>query len=97
MTAVPGPNDEPQSMSISRVIRILITSAGTLLALAACTTAAPPAPVVGMANPASVYCVQRGGALEIVKGPAGERGMCHLADGTAVEEWELFRRDHPRK
>ncbi|WP_313073084.1 DUF333 domain-containing protein [Melaminivora sp.] len=84
-------------MSISSVIRILITSASTLLALAACTTAAPPAPVVGMANPASLHCLQRGGTLEIVKGPAGERGMCHLVDGTVIEEWELFRREHPRK
>ncbi|MEE9877844.1 MAG: DUF333 domain-containing protein [Stenotrophomonas maltophilia] len=25
----------------------------------------------------------------------GEYGMCHLPDGSQVEEWELFRRDNP--
>lgn len=67
------------------------------LPLAACAlqpSDPPPAPGVGMANPASVYCQEMGGKLVIVKEAAGERGICHLPDGTAVDEWELFRRDH---
>lgn len=80
-------------MPISRTSKTLLASACTLSALTACSSAATPAPAVGMANPASVHCIQRGGKLEIVKGPGGERGMCHLPDGTVVEEWELFRRD----
>ncbi|HET7266784.1 MAG TPA: DUF333 domain-containing protein [Oleiagrimonas sp.] len=51
-----------------------------------------------MPNPASEYCVKQGGTLEIVKDHDGnERGMCHLPDGTVVDEWDLFRRDHDKK
>lgn len=69
------------------------------LPLAACAlqpTDPPPAPKVGMANPASVYCQQLGGKSVIVKEAAGGRGVCHLPDGTVIDEWELFRRDHTR-
>jgi putative hemolysin len=45
----------------------------------------------GLANPASEYCVDQGGELEIVPEPAGQVGYCHLPDGTRVEEWEYFR------
>ncbi|AVP58791.1 putative hemolysin [Pulveribacter suum] len=65
-----------------------------LAALAGCAAPPVPSPAVGMANPASVYCAQRGGRLEIVKRMGAEQGLCHLPDGTVVEEWELFRRDH---
>lgn len=49
---------------------------------------------VSMANPASVYCTDQGGKLEIVKTQTGESGYCTLPDGERVEEWALFRRDH---
>ena len=49
---------------------------------------------VGMANPASVYCEKIGGRLELQQGEGGARGICHLPDGTSMEEWALFRRDH---
>lgn len=50
-------------------------------------------PQAGLANPASVNCVQnRGGTLEIRKDPEGnEYGVCHLPDGSECEEWALFR------
>ncbi|MCQ9156572.1 DUF333 domain-containing protein [Acidomonas methanolica] len=60
--------------------------------LAGCATAPAPRPV-GMPNPASVHCVQRGGTLEIRNGPGGQTGYCHLPDGRVVEEWALFRQD----
>jgi predicted secreted protein/putative hemolysin len=45
-----------------------------------------------MANPASVSCVQSGGALEINKDTSGnEYGMCTFTNGTSCEEWALFR------
>jgi putative hemolysin len=44
----------------------------------------------GMANPASVYCEEQGGTLEIADTPDGQVGMCHFADQTC-EEWALFR------
>ncbi|MFT8713362.1 DUF333 domain-containing protein [Komagataeibacter rhaeticus] len=49
----------------------------------------------GMANPASVYCQQRGGTLELRHTPRGVTGWCHLPDGTVVEEWALLRRQYP--
>ncbi len=50
-------------------------------------------PQAGLANPASVNCVNdMGGTLEIKKDPEGnEYGVCHLPDGSACEEWALYR------
>lgn len=59
--------------------------------------ATPAAPMVGMANPASVYCAKLGGRTRIEKSTAGERGICVLPNGAEIDEWELFRRDHPAK
>jgi len=55
--------------------------------------------MVGMANPASVWCVKHyHGMLEIKKDKdGGEYAICHLPDGRSIEEWELFRADHPQK
>ncbi|RIA00103.1 DUF333 domain-containing protein [Cereibacter sphaeroides] len=72
------------------------------LALPACG-GSDPAPVAapgdlhrsGMANPASVYCGQRGGRLEIRSEGAGQTGYCHLPDGRILEEWELYRDAEP--
>jgi uncharacterized protein len=44
----------------------------------------------GMANPASVHCVNLGGKLEIRQEAQGQVGYCHLPDGRVVEEWKLF-------
>ncbi len=52
-------------------------------------------PVVGIANPASEYCVAQGGTVNIVKDEEGnESGMCKLADGTEVDEWEYYRENN---
>ena len=42
-------------------------------------------------NPASQYCVDQGGTLEMVDETAGTVGYCNLQNGTRVEEWEYFR------
>ncbi|MDE1714310.1 hemolysin [Chromobacterium amazonense] len=68
------------------------------LLLSACAQNTPPAqaPMVGMANPASVYCVQQGGKLLPQKDAAGnEYALCQLPDGRAVEEWAYYRAQHP--
>ena len=46
---------------------------------------------MGIANPASVYCIEQGGKLEIRKTANGEVGYCHLPDGRIIEEWAFFR------
>jgi len=58
-------------------------------------TAEQPTPAVGMANPAAVYCAQQGGKSEPVTTEAGQSSNCHLPDGRVVEEWTLYRADHP--
>lgn len=52
---------------------------------------------VGMPNPASVYCLEKGGqSVSARSEDGGEYAICHLPDGTQIEEWALFRRDHPQ-
>jgi len=48
---------------------------------------------IGMPNPASAHCIKIGGRLEIRNDADGAVGICHLPDGTKMEEWALFRRD----
>lgn len=52
---------------------------------------------VGLANPASVYCKEKGGTLVIKNSEKGQIGICHLPDGSEIEEWELYRRDHKQQ
>ncbi len=50
---------------------------------------------VGMANPASKYCIKQGGNLIPQKNKdGGEYALCQLPNGQTIEEWELFRKDH---
>ena len=59
----------------------------------------PPAPLpevappsIGMPNPASEYCIKKGGKLEIAQDESGTQyGICHLPDGTKCEEWAFFK------
>ncbi|MEM2933613.1 MAG: DUF333 domain-containing protein [Methanocellales archaeon] len=43
-------------------------------------------------NPASIYCLEQGGKLEIRKDKEGnEYGVCVFPDGSECEEWEFYR------
>jgi putative hemolysin len=45
-----------------------------------------------IANPASVYCEEQGGKLQIKKNLDGsEYGWCVLTDGRQCDEWNFFR------
>jgi putative hemolysin len=45
-----------------------------------------------MPNPASVFCEDQGGMLEIRTGAdGGQTGACIFADGSECEEWAYFR------
>lgn len=47
---------------------------------------------IGMANPASVYCINQGGQSVIKKDSQGpETGYCRLSNGTIVDEWDFYR------
>ena len=44
-----------------------------------------------MANPASTYCINHGGSLEIRTDDAGQHGICVFHNGSECEEWQYFR------
>ncbi|MBN1120776.1 MAG: DUF333 domain-containing protein [Anaerolineae bacterium] len=45
----------------------------------------------GLPNPASVYCEEQGGKLEIRDEEGGQRGVCIFDDGSECDEWAYFR------
>lgn len=48
--------------------------------------------IVGMANPASIYCVNKGGTSRIITSKNGtEHGMCILPDQTRCEEFAFMQ------
>ena len=46
---------------------------------------------VGLANPASVNCVQQGGVSRVMREAQGWRGVCLFPDGRDCAKWELLR------
>jgi putative hemolysin len=46
----------------------------------------------GLPNPASVYCGEQGGTLDIRADEAGNQsGFCVFDDGSECDEWEFYR------
>jgi putative hemolysin len=79
-------------MRFAVVSMVALMAAGS----ASCGADADPSDTtVGIANPASVFCVAEGGTVEIVDEADGQVGYCNLPDGTRVEEWEYFRSQSP--
>ena len=70
-----------------------LASVLTLVAACAAPPSAPEAapPAIGMANPASVACVNQGGKSEVRDSAAGQFGVCVFPDGRQCEEWTLHR------
>lgn len=53
---------------------------------------ASPSPEANMPNPASVYCEQNGGSLELRQDASGGvSGVCIFPDGSECDEWAYFR------
>lgn len=68
-----------------------VAMAALVLLLAACAPPAEQEPDAGLANPASVYCEEQGGTVEIRESAAGEYGVCMFEDGSECDEWAFFR------
>jgi putative hemolysin len=67
-----------------------------ILSLAACgPSVVEPTAETGesanMPNPASVYCEQQGGRVEMRDGEGGTYGVCVFEDGGECEEWAYYR------
>ena len=56
----------------------------------------PPRPA-GLVNPATSYCHARGGRTLLGYTADGRESLCFLPDGALVDEWQLYRGDHPCK
>ncbi|MHB1318049.1 MAG: putative hemolysin [Anaerolineae bacterium] len=70
--------------------RIALMLAVVALMLVACGTA--PGSDAELANPASVFCEEQGGTLEIrTDADGGQVGYCLFDDGSECEEWAYFR------
>ncbi len=71
----------------------------SFLLLTACQTVSNPTDSVpdttlnkaSLANPASVYCGEQGGKLEIRENKLGQYGVCIFPDESECEEWKYFR------
>jgi len=51
-------------------------------------------PAIGMANPASKFCVDQGYKLEIrTDETGGQYGVCIFTNGKECEEWKFFRKE----
>ena len=77
-----------------RRVPLPVTAVVLVAAIAACGSDSEPSDTTaatGLANPASVFCVEQGGAVEIVDEADGQVGYCNLPDGTRVDEWEYYR------
>jgi len=82
-------------------IMLVILLAGVLLFLSGCTSGTGNIPAnnsavsqnnqSGLANPASVKCIQDGGNLTILRDDMGEYGVCTFSNGAKCEEWAYFR------
>ncbi|MGL4673360.1 MAG: putative hemolysin [Wohlfahrtiimonas sp.] len=50
---------------------------------------------VGMANPASTYCIEQGGESILKMSKSGDQyGVCHFSNGREIEEWKYYRENH---
>lgn len=65
------------------------------LALVACQTPVAPQPTEeaepALPNPASAYCVEQGGTIEVRDSEDGQYGVCVFEDGSECDEWAFYR------
>jgi putative hemolysin len=75
-----------------KLIFLLFLSLFVLAAASCSSQKASPTPEAGLPNPASVYCEEHGGKLEIrTAADGGQTGICVFSDGSECDEWPFFR------
>ena len=86
-----------QLVTKGRYLLAAALTAAAILVVSCVVPAAPapaptPAPKAGIANPASVFCTEKGGQLKIVTdAQGGQSGTCVFPDGSRCEEWAFYR------
>jgi putative hemolysin len=87
-----GLGDLKEARMTRKSLLTLMTLAVTVLSAACSPKQASPTPAAGMPNPASVYCEQNGGRLDLRQDASGGvAGVCVFPDGSECEEWAYFR------
>ena len=72
---------------------IIILLSVVILSLVGCTPTPTPTEIAdqsGLPNPASVYCEEQGGQVEIRTDDGGQYGVCLFEDGSECEEWDFY-------
>jgi putative hemolysin len=83
-------------VKINKIVIGLLLTATLLGACAAPTPEPDTQPSVGVPNPASVNCEDKGGQVLIEKrGDGGEYGICIFEDNMQCEEWAFMRGECP--
>ena len=86
------------------ILGLLVSLSAIILSACGRAPAAEPTPVpaeeaaegpaAGMANPASVYCQEQGGTVELrTDAQGGQYGVCVFDDGSECDEWAYFRNE----
>jgi putative hemolysin len=74
------------------LIILLVALPGLASCAAQSQPAAPPTSLAQIANPASTFCIEKGGKLNIITDASGGQiGICVMPDGSQCEEWAFFR------
>ena len=76
----------------TKVFRKIIAIGLAGLLLGACGGDEPTDDESGLANPASVYCEEQGGTVDMREGDGGTFGVCVFPDGCGVRGVGLLRR-----
>lgn len=59
-------------------------------------TAVASTRTVSIANPASTFCIEKGGSLQMqTREDGGQYGLCYFEDARACEEWAMMRGECP--
>ena len=69
--------------------RVVAITLAVVLSISGCGDGDDQQP--GLANPASVYCEEQGGTVDIRTDESGSQiGYCLFSDGSEVEEWAFY-------
>ena len=72
--------------------RFIGTALAVVLLATGCSGDDSPDEPPGLANPASVFCEEQGGELDVRQDAEGNQtGFCVFSDGTEVDEWAYYR------
>jgi putative hemolysin len=75
-----------------RVLLVKVCALALALVLAGCGGQDPAGNGSEVANPASAFCEEQGGTVEIRTAEDGsQQGVCVFADGSECDEWAFYR------